>query len=91
MASDDTLNCPWWIRWYHRRLRKIDLVTMGPAILAAVKLSRFTDGEGDQGWEAFKAMQGQEHWRCECYERGRHDAITTFVNDMMAPEDTDAQ
>lgn len=29
-------NCPWWIRWYHRRLRGLDVLYLLPVIEAKV-------------------------------------------------------
>ena len=60
------MTCAWWVRWWHRRLRRIDKQVM----LSAIALAAADRGEGidaiADAWELFKADRGQEHWRCAC-------------------------
>jgi hypothetical protein len=58
------VNCPWWTRWYHRRLRKMDVENIWWKINNGAR----TTEEADRAWSLFKTMPGQEHWRCPCAE-----------------------
>jgi len=54
-------NCPWWVRWYHRRLRRIDRQTVGQWMTKhANPVAR------DLAWKAFIEDRGQAHWHCAC-------------------------
>ena len=58
-----TALCPWWVRWWHRRLRAADVRLLMPAILV--------EARGDQvkaalAWEMHLMMPGAEHWHCAC-------------------------
>lgn len=63
-------NCPWYIRWWHRRLRRLDEKFMFRAIVAAAEQTRFAPMVKEQhiraAWDMFKMGLGQEHWRCNC-------------------------
>ena len=56
------INCPWYIRWYHKRLRDIDRNTL------FIELSRQScDPRGIiQIIEYAKFQPGMEHWHCSC-------------------------
>lgn len=56
------MNCNFIQRWWHRRLRNIDLTSMYPIIMTAAK----TPEIGQAAWNIFKQQEGQEHWNCEC-------------------------
>ena len=79
----ETRLCPWWIRWYHRRLREFDRRLMLPALREKVRVAHGEPGTFHKAWDAFKAMPGQEHWHCACAAmefRERFDRL------MEAPE-----
>ena len=66
------MKCHWWNRWYHSKLRRLDVQMMLPAIERAA--SRY--GETDlvtakTVWEKFKKEPGQEHWQCQCAKEER--------------------
>lgn len=71
--------CPWWKRWFHSRLRKIDRRTLFSAIYfqagqaAARKYTPFGNEwriERDFNYYAMLDKHanglGQDHWRCAC-------------------------
>ena len=67
-----TTKCHWWNRWYHRRLREIDVLVLLPAFQLSV-LKRIEEGRKldldqtvDEMFDLHKSLPGQEHWRCEC-------------------------
>lgn len=57
------MGCHWWNRWWHRRLRRMDMSFILDAIHVAAKgdLTKVT-----KMWNYHKTLPGQEHWRCEC-------------------------
>jgi hypothetical protein len=60
-------NCPWWIRWLHRRLRRIDRLTILRRLEQHAAVAHFdTPDFARFAWEQFKQEKGQEHWRCSC-------------------------
>ena len=68
------MKCRWWNRWWHRRLRRLDVHFMLDAICRAA--ARY--GENPQtsptvkaAWDRFKSEPGQEHWHCDCATEGR--------------------
>lgn len=63
------MNCGWWIRWYHRRLRQIDTVTLRPFLTACAYFSSDPDNAAERAWQEFILEPGQEHWRCRCAKR----------------------
>lgn len=70
--------CPWWIRWWHKRLRKADMQMMLPAIWSKVR--HLPDGadRAQAAWELFKGQEGQEHWQCPCAEVERRQ-LTRWI------------
>lgn len=60
--------CPWWIRWWHRRLRKFDeRFLLTSLVKASLRYGDTADSPiVTAAWEKFKSEEGQEHWRCRC-------------------------
>lgn len=71
--------CPWWQRWWHSRLRRIDRQVLFPAILERAELAatqKYTRLSNEWRIERhFNALamfdvharlQGNSHWRCHC-------------------------
>jgi hypothetical protein len=80
-AGAVTVTCPWWKRWWHRRLRKIDRRALFPAILeraewaATDSYRRFSnEWRVERDFNYFAMLDkhanglGQNHWRCACAE-----------------------
>lgn len=69
------MNCPWYVRWWHRRLRRLDARFIFPALYQAVGMRRPAaslteiDAYVMRAWELHKELPGQEHWRCLCARR----------------------
>lgn len=83
-------NCPWWIRWYHRRCRRLDVQHMWPAIQRAANRSGYVGAfshelrqRAEQVWALFKSQPGQEHWRCRCAQR--EPSWTIHANQSQGP------
>ena len=72
--------CPWWIRWWHRRLRRIDVQVMAPLLRQAA--ANYPPGAFARAWAAFKTQPGQEHWRCECYYDVAHERASRLIDAM---------
>lgn len=71
------MKCYWWNKWYHRRLRNIDVIILLPSIqLAALKridhnlpqdeFYKLLHDKIDNAFELYKLLPGSEHWQCEC-------------------------
>lgn len=62
------MRCPWWVRWYHRRLRRADRFFIWPHFEPyELEYDPETGGPFSQRlWLEFVAEPGQEHWRCPC-------------------------
>ncbi len=67
-----TAQCHWWNRWWHRRLRALDVRILLPAFQRNV-LERIERGQRlnldntvDKMFAMHKALPGQEHWHCQC-------------------------
>jgi hypothetical protein len=59
------LTCPWWARWWHRRLRSADVEVMWPSLhQRASNLA-----EARVAWDVFLRQDGQSHWLCPCGQR----------------------
>jgi hypothetical protein len=63
--------CPWWIAWWHRRLRRMDHRVIWPSLRALADAREPTDSEAAvllalRGWALFIQQDGQAHWRCPC-------------------------
>ncbi len=58
-------NCPWWMRWYRRRLRKID----DDLFLGHLRRRVADRGAMKKVESVFARMPGQEHWHCACAKR----------------------
>lgn len=69
-ASD---TCPWVVRWWHARKRRIDALT---AIQALVE--RAPPGKLIEAIHLFWLMEGQEHWWCPCASADRRLYLETF-------------
>ena len=54
--------CPWWIRWYHRRLRRADRRFIYGAIVGSGQSEQTVE----RAWMHFITSPGQEHWHCPC-------------------------
>jgi hypothetical protein len=65
--------CRWWVRWWHRRLRKIDALTVIQAMV-----ERAPPGKLLPALRLFWKMPGQEHWRCPCAAEDRRLYTETF-------------
>ncbi len=61
MRSDAT-TCPWYVRWWHRRLRNIDR----QMIWVGIRESTTSLEKRAMAWQLFIIAPGQEHWRCAC-------------------------
>lgn len=65
------VNCSWWVRWYHRRLRRMDRQVMGDSMMRAI--ARYRDPTPKETfakmWNQFICERGQEHWLCPCANR----------------------
>jgi hypothetical protein len=51
-----------WRRWWHRRLRTVDLDVFWPTLLDRAE----SVAEARVAWDVFIRQPGQEHWRCAC-------------------------
>lgn len=62
MEDEVTHHCGFLTRWWHRRLRKLD------RSFVIDEIEQGNAGEKDKKIliDIFKAMPGQEHWRCPC-------------------------
>lgn len=58
-------NCPWWIRWYHRRQRHIDETVLFPVIRAGAVKYR-NQALAEQAIIFHKSYIEDAHWRCAC-------------------------
>ena len=56
------MTCPWWVRWWHRRLRILDVELMWVSLLDRAD----TEEEARVAWDVFLAQEGQDHWHCAC-------------------------
>ncbi|HUC40859.1 MAG TPA: hypothetical protein VMR92_08510 [Gemmatimonadales bacterium] len=70
------MTCPWWSRWWHRRQRKIDALTVIQALV-----ERAPPGKLLQALDLFWSLEGQEHWRCPCAAGDRQLYRDTFQED----------
>jgi hypothetical protein len=65
-------NCPWYVRWW---LRRLDRRYILPALYQTVKRRRLAESlsmvetEVMRAWEMHQSLPGQEHWRCPCAQR----------------------
>ena len=64
--------CPWYRRWWHRRLRQIDEATRIPAIIKAAREKSSRPSAARDAFALFIRNPGQRHWRCPCGTRDRH-------------------
>lgn len=64
--------CPWYVRWWHARLRAADVA----AILPIVMQSCPTLSQQVFAWTVFVEERGQEHWQCPC---GHGEAAQAFL------------
>lgn len=65
--------CSWWLRWYHRRLRRLDAST-----IIQLLVERAPDGKFLEAVSMFWLMDGQDHWRCPCSVDDRALYLATF-------------
>lgn len=69
------MTCPWYARWWHRRMRKADVMMMLPALQRNLGEGRDFPGgrllSWQEAWVRFKADAGQEHWTCPCAHADR--------------------
>lgn len=71
------MTCPWWIRWWHRRLRKLDALTVIQALV-----ERAPPGKFIPALLLFWHLPGQEHWLCACGEKDRQLYLKTFQEEQ---------
>lgn len=57
-------SCPWWARWWHRRLRSADERMLFSAIGIVGQGRRLREREMRRAIEAH--MAGSAHWCCPC-------------------------
>jgi hypothetical protein len=74
--------CPWWVRWWHRRQRTIDLEMIWRSLYARAD----TIEEARVAWEVFVQQDAQWHWRCPCGE-----PLRLLCQPMIIPVDTEAR
>jgi hypothetical protein len=59
-------------RWWHRRLREIDVITLLPTfqlkVLQQIESGKKLDLDStvDKMFDLHKSLPGQEHWNCKC-------------------------
>ena len=71
------MTCGWWNRWWHRRQRKIDALTV-----IQVLVERAPPGKLLPALGLFWSLPGQEHWNCACAASDRQLYVETFQGEV---------
>lgn len=84
MARDRVTPCGWWVRWWHRRLRRADRTFFLPRLVEAPGL---THSERAEALFGFFMAHGQEHWRCGCSDDEATAALEAAIAEVAAGGD----
>jgi hypothetical protein len=75
------MTCPWYARWWHRRLRATDRAVMLPALWDDTAIACPDRSPEEQqkivaiAWRSFTFQPGQDHWHCPCAGDERRKAV----------------
>ena len=62
--------CPWWIRWYHRRRRRLDEQVLIPRLVRSLAAMHHPE-IAYREWAAHR--RSAAHWQCRCAGAGLNE------------------
>ena len=76
------MTCPFYVRWWHRRLRKLDRQVILSALLTHESRSPFRFSTASRLWDGYRAQPGQEHWSCPCAKSELLERVKKGLNEL---------